>query len=487
RDISQRKTLERERDAMYEHRVFQIQLVTGLAQEIGAAPTLDGLYQRVVTLVKERLGYYHAQIFHHIPELSAVVLVKSYARTGEEVGGAGHRLPYGKGIVGTAAITGKSILAPDVSQNSYWMHHPNFPNTQGELAVPMKLRNRVLGVLDVLSDTAGTLTREDEIVLLDLASRVASIIGSSHMLEEADVLRQFAQASDGIGWLALEDSTITYANSALCNIIGAAQPEDLVGKPIISCYPEYLRERVRDEILPTAMREGQWSGELALLSTESIITPIVQSIFLAHDEIGNPLHLVTVVTDITAQKRAETLLDSRSQQMNCLNDIDRKIEERPQIIEFLHWLADHIPSVMRRPDVCAVAIEFEGRIYGADSAVRAPRQIVEDIHIGGEVAGRVYVSYTQERDFTFTNEEKALLGDIARRVSDYVENRRMSEQAQATLEEVKASHKLYLPAQWVERAPAQKPPESPTPPITTPVSESRLKACLRKVWQRLRK
>ncbi|MEA3339603.1 MAG: PAS domain S-box protein, partial [Chloroflexota bacterium] len=69
RDISQRKTLERERDAMYEHRASQIQLITGLAQEIGAAPTLDGLYQHVVTLVKERLGYYHVQIFHHIPEL----------------------------------------------------------------------------------------------------------------------------------------------------------------------------------------------------------------------------------------------------------------------------------------------------------------------------------------------------------------------------------------------------------------------------------
>ncbi|OQY20729.1 MAG: hypothetical protein DRJ03_15630 [Chloroflexi bacterium] len=493
RDISKRKTLEHERDAMCEHRVLQIQLVAGLAQEIAAAPTLDGLYQRVVTLVKERLGYYHVQIFHHIPELSAVVLVKSYAHTGEEMGSAGHRLPYGKGIVGTAAITGKPILAPDVSQNSYWMHHPNFPNTQGELAVPMKLRNRVLGVLDVLSDTAGTLTREDEIVLLDLASRVASIIGSNHLLEEADVLRQFAQASEGIGWLALEDNTITYANSALCNILGAAQPEDLIGKSIISCYPEYLQERVQNEILPTAMREGQWTGELALLSTESIITPIVQSIFLAHDEIGSPLHLVTVVTDITAQKRAEILLDKQSQQIDCMNDISRKIEERPPLFEFLQWLTNRIPSVMQYPDACVVAIEFEGRIYGVGSAIKSARQIAEEIHIGsGEVAGRVHVSYTQECDFI--DEEKALLGNVARRVSDYVENRRLSKQAQTTLEEVKVSHKLYLPAQWVERAPAQKPPEAPTPLITTPPNRSGLKAhlqssriytALRAMWRRM--
>ncbi len=489
RDISERKVLEHELEGMYEHRAFQIQVVNELAQEIGDSPTLDGLYQRAVTLVKERFGYYHVQIFHHVPELSAVVLVKSYAHEGKDVRGAGRRLPYGKGIVGTAAITGKSILAPDVSQNSYWMHHPNFPNTKGELAVPMKLRNRVFGVLDVLSDTANTLTREDEIVLLDLTSRVASIVGSSHLLEEANVLRQLAQASEGICWVALKDHSIIYVNSALCDILGEAEPENIIGQPIISYYPDYVRSRIQDEIFPIAMREGQWTGELALLSIQGIITPIVQSIFLVHDEIGNPLHLVVVATDITAQKRAEALLDKRSQQIDCLNDVGRKIEEGPQVHELLRWLAGRIPSVMQHAELCIVACQLEGQIYGTAEAVKSQRRIVEEIHAGGQVVGRIYISYIQERGFT--DEERILLGDVARRVSDYIESRRLLEKAQTTLEEVKASHKLYLPAQWLERAPEAL--EAPTPPIATPpqaglqarLRNSRAYEALRRAWQRI--
>jgi GAF domain-containing protein len=41
----------------------------------------------------------------------------------------------------------------------------------------------------------------------------------------------------------------------------------------------------------------------------------------------------------------------------------------------------------------------------------------------------VYISYTGERDFL--DEESALLGDIVRRVSGYIENRRLFEQARA--------------------------------------------------------
>ena len=486
-DISKRKDLERERSEIYEHRIFQIQLAAGLAQEIASAPTLDKLYRRVVTLVKERFGYYHVQVFHYIPKLNAMVRVKSYAHTDEEIKTAGHRLPYGKGIVGTAAAIGKPILVPDVSRNPHWMHHPDFPNTKGELAVPIKLCNRVLGVLDVLSDTASTLTHEDEIILLDLTSRIAGAIGNTHLLEETDILHQFAQAPEGIGWITLEDNTIVYMNPVLCHILDEAKPEDTLGKSVISYYPRELREHVQNEILPTAIREGQWSGELMLLSTQGTIIPVIQSLFLAHTEDGRPRHLATVVTDITNQKQAKLLLDKRIQQIDCLNDIGQKIKQSPRMSEFLLWLIDHIPSIMQYPDVCVVAVKFEGQVYGVAEAMALPCQIVEDIHIGEKVVGQIYASYTQKRDLLA--EEKILLGDIARRVSNYIESSRLLEQTQAVLEETKASHKLYLPKQWIKRRPQQEPDEhtqpETTPPRDTGLRGSRIYTALQKAWERI--
>lgn len=484
RDISRLKALENERDTMYEHRAFQIQLIAGLAREIAAAPTLDELYRRVVTLVKERFGYYHVQVFHYIPELSAMALVRSYVHAGQDAEPASYRLPYGTGIVGTAAVTGKPILVPDALQDHRWIRHPNFPNTRGELAAPIKVRDQVIGVLDVLSDTAGALTREDEIVLSDLTSRIASIIGNTHLLRKAENLRQLAQDPEGIGWIALEDETITYANAALCRILGAAQPKDILGKSIIACYPENLRERVQNEILPIVMQKGQLTGESAFLSAQGKITPIVQSIFLVRNENEIPLHLATVVTDIIEQKQAERLLDKRIQQIDYLHDIGQKIKEIPRLPDLLQWVAERIPAVMQYPDLCVVAVEFEGQIYGATEAMMLPCQITEPIRIGDEMMGRAYVSYTQKRDFL--DEEKNLLGDIVRRVSNYIESRCLLAQNQASLEEVKASHRIYLPARWTEHAP-QQPPEEHAPSASTkaPLRNSRVCAALRKIWQRL--
>ena len=499
RDISERKRLERERNTMHENRARQVRLITEVAQEIAAAPALDELYRRVVTLVKERFGYYHVQLYRYDPELDDMVVVESYVQAGGEMSAASHRSSHNgnRGIVVTASATGQPVLVSDVSQNPHWVAHPDLPDVKGELVVPIKLRGQVLGVLDVLSDTVGTLTREDEIVLLELAGQIASAMEKTRLLEEANILRQFGKAPEGIGWITLEGSIIIYINPTLCSILGEAKPEDTFGRSIISYYPRELRQRVQNEILPTVLREGQWIGELAFLSARGKITSTIQSIFLIRDENGNPLYLANVVTDITEQKQAEFLLNKRAEQINCLNEIGRRIDETPQVPEFLQWVAERIPPAMQYPDVCVAAVEFEdtdhsGRaVYGVAKAVEMPCQIVEGLSIGGETVGQMYLSYTQAHDFL--DEERALLGDIARRVSNYIESRRLLEQTRDALTEVKTTHQHYMPGQWTRLAPQQTSPESAQPDTPPPGDDglqarprgSRVGAALRKTWQRV--
>lgn len=491
RDISERQAMERERDAAYEHRAFQIELISGLAREIVATSTLDELYRRAVTLVKERFGYYHVQVFHYVPELSAMVRVQSYSQAGEEMEPASYRLPYGKGIIGIATATGKPILVPDVSQNYYWMPPPGFPDAEGELAVPIKVRDQVIGVLDVLSDTAGALTREDEIVLLDLTSRITSAIGSPHFLRDAEGFHQLFQDPEGIGWISLEDNVIIYANSAFCRILGASLPQDTLGKPIISYYPKTLRKRIQREILPAVMRGDRWTGELTILSVRGETASVIQSIFLVRNQDGTPLHLATVVTDISERRQVEGLPDKRVQQIDCLNEMGRKMKETPPIPVLMRWVAERIPSVMRYPDVCRVAVEFEGHVYGEAEALGLPCQIVERIHSGGEVVGRIHVSYTQRHDFL--DEEVATLGDVVRRVSSYVESCRLMEQTPAPLGEVKADHKLYSFTRLAEYMTDPSAPEGRIPKprpahdtgLKARIQNSCIGAALRRMWRRL--
>ncbi len=136
------------------------------------------------------------------------------------------------------------------------------------------------------------------------------------------------------------------------------------------------------------------------------------------------------------QERAgRAMLALRVREVDCLNDIGRKIDETPPIPDFLQWAAERIPAALQYSDLCRVAIEFEGQVYGAAEAVKLPRQMVQQMRIGGTGVGRVYVAYTQ--DYDFLDEESALLGDITRRVSGYIENRRLIEQIQARAEREK--------------------------------------------------
>jgi GAF domain-containing protein len=87
-----------------------------------------------------------------------------------------------------------------------------------------------------------------------------------------------------------------------------------------------------------------------------------------------------------------------------------------------------------------VAIEFEGQVYGTPEAIGLPRQMVQGLRVAGELVGRVYIGYTEDHEFL--DEESALLGDIARRVSGYIESQRLLEETRANAEEFSVLYEL---------------------------------------------
>jgi GAF domain-containing protein len=186
-DITERKLLEQVIQESLKRRAQQVQTSTEVAQEIAAAPALDELFRRVVTLIKERFGYYHAQIFRYDPEIDAMVLVVGYGETGEKMLAAGHQLPAGRGVVGTAAVTHRPILATDVAKDPDWVPNRFLPDTKGELAVPIILRQtEILGILDVQSEVAGALTEEDQLLLEGLCGQIAIAIDATRARQEME-------------------------------------------------------------------------------------------------------------------------------------------------------------------------------------------------------------------------------------------------------------------------------------------------------------
>ncbi len=183
RNITERKRLERQIRESLERRARQVQTSTEVAQEIAAAPALDILFKRVVNLVQKGFGYYHAHIY--TLEENNLVMQEGTGGAGRMMKEVGHKIPLTaqKSLVARAAQRGKPVLVSDVSQESGWLPNILLAETKSELAVPIKLRNEVLGVLDIQSDTVAGLTGEDQVLLMGLCGQIAIAINNQRLEE----------------------------------------------------------------------------------------------------------------------------------------------------------------------------------------------------------------------------------------------------------------------------------------------------------------
>lgn len=217
-----------------------------------------------------------------------------------------------------------------------------------------------------------------------------------------------------------------------------------VGEEPVRFDNPYLPETRSEMALPLITREmvvgamTVQSKEEAAFSDEDVA--VLQTMA---NQVANAIENARLFDE---QQRTATLLSERIRELNCLNDIGRKIDEAPPLPEFLGWVTERIPAATRWPDMCAVAIEFEGKVYGTAQAITFPCQMVQSLRVGDEIKGRLYLAYREAIELL--DGDSALLGGIAQRVSDYIENRRLLEQTQAALSEVEAVHRSYLRGKW---------------------------------------
>lgn len=162
--------------------------------------------------------------------------------------------------------------------------------------------------------------------MLDVAGRIIGISKSFIDItdrkiadEQIAIFRKLAEAS-GQGFCMCElNGCITYVNPTLCRMVGDGRPFDALGKSISSYYPEEMRAKVEDVVIPAAIRDGQWIGELALERDGGEVTRTLENYFLIRDEDGVPIYIANVVTDITERIEAEEELRRSKDQLELMN------------------------------------------------------------------------------------------------------------------------------------------------------------------------
>jgi signal transduction histidine kinase len=168
-----------------QRRATQLEVASQVAQKVVSILDLDSLLAEIVRLIRLKFGYYHTHIFLVDESTNEIVLQEVSGEEDASLKRQGLRLKIGEqGICGWAADSGSMLVCNDVSQESRYHPHELLPKTRSELAIPLRVGKKVIGVLDVQSEQLGAFQEDDSLMLQLLADQVAIAIRNAHLFRE---------------------------------------------------------------------------------------------------------------------------------------------------------------------------------------------------------------------------------------------------------------------------------------------------------------
>lgn len=176
----------------FEKRWNQIDVLNKVTHKITSRLNLKELLNSATATIQKNLGYFDVTIFLLSEKKDeALLMAHSGAFSDEDL--QGFRLPLGKGIVGWVAQHGVSIIANDVSKDPRYFSFPPY-RTNSELAVPIKIENEVIGVLNVEDTKLNSFDENDVIVLQTLSDQLGIAIKNARLYDE--ILQANAHLTD---------------------------------------------------------------------------------------------------------------------------------------------------------------------------------------------------------------------------------------------------------------------------------------------------
>lgn len=150
-----------------------------VSQEFSSILDLDDLLRKLAAIIRGLIDYDAFSILL-LDEPNQVLRHTFSIRYDEEVNP--DAIPLGEGITGAAARTRQPVLIEDTDADPrYIAAHPNI---HSEVAVPLLLRDRLIGVLDLESIRLNNFTPEHARTLTLLAPTIASAIENARLYEE---------------------------------------------------------------------------------------------------------------------------------------------------------------------------------------------------------------------------------------------------------------------------------------------------------------
>jgi PAS domain S-box-containing protein len=315
-------------------RAMRLELVSRVSQRTTAILERDELLHQAVNLIGDAFGYHSTQVL--LVADDHIVLAASTDPVLRPLEGR-LRLRIGaEGITGWVAGSGEPLLVPDVSQEPRYRHEEEEIGTKSELAVPIKLKDVVIGLLDVQSGELNAFSETDIPTLQTIADQLAISIENAQLYQEleaysasleqavaertADLLQEKERAeailrSTGDAMIITDtEGHILSVNPAFEALTGY-QADEVTDRAHIRTLGPWEPNQGRIEEMQEVVTTGRyWQGDLLLRrkdGSEYDAEVSIAPLRMQGDE-GDAQHwgYVGAIRDISARKETERMKDA---------------------------------------------------------------------------------------------------------------------------------------------------------------------------------
>jgi GAF domain-containing protein/DNA-binding response OmpR family regulator len=264
-----------------ERRARQLETSAQVSRNAAQILNLEELLPKVVELIKDSFGYDHVQIFLMDDQDTYAELVASTGEAGQQLLAIHHKLQKGsKSVIGQVTALGEPQIASDTADAAV-VHRPNpyLPLTRSEMALPLIIKGRVVGALDVQSNQPNAFNEEDVKALTTLAAQISVAIDNATLYKTAQ------QQAENMGFLFNITSTAVSADTLEHSLYNVAEQlyQSLHASAIIVYTPVTYEDTLNKQ------NNYQTLKAVALVGSESPLDELEEV------RLDNPDNLISLV------------------------------------------------------------------------------------------------------------------------------------------------------------------------------------------------
>jgi PAS domain S-box-containing protein len=247
--------------------------------------------------------------------------------------------------------------------------------------------------------TRGEAIRGADGTVVKLRGTVHDITARKRATEAETRLAAILEATPDLVSIADPEGRLIYLNRAGRKMLGIDGLADLTGYNVQEFHDAANPQVVLTEGIPTAMREGAWSGETELVALDGHAIAVSQVILAHKAPNGTVAFLSTIARDITERRRGEAARRENDQRLQvALSGIKMAVFHQDRALRYT-WM--HQPQLAYSPD----------RVVGRTDAELLPPEAARQVT---EIKQRVLETGAR------VQEEVSVVADGATRVFDLV-------------------------------------------------------------------